>query len=330
METNSQQRATLRNEIAEAIAGNQFTLYYQPHIELSTGNVTGCEALIRWNHPTRGLLLPGHFIPFAEQTGIITSIDAWVMRNAFAAAKELSATRPGFRLFFNLSGRQAGDPKLIRAFSDAARNGVPLGNIGVEITESDAMRDVEATRRVCRALRRLGVQIAIDDFGTGYSSLSFLKRLPVDVVKIDQSFIAGLMSDPHDAAITETIISIAERFGFASLAEGVERPDELAWLRLWCCTYAQGFGISHALPMEAFRSWLTARDAGDTPPGAPYAAGEASSVSVRASAGKRRNHKAAITSVPTPPSTTAPTGPSSAAVTPDSNSPSWFEVPTNR
>jgi diguanylate cyclase (GGDEF)-like protein len=259
MEANSQQRATLRNEIAEAIAGDQFTLHYQPHVEISTGEVTGCEALIRWNHPVRGLLAPGHFIPFAEQTGIITSIDAWVMRKAFADAKALSTWRPDFRLYFNLSGRQAGDPKLIRAFTHAARNGVALSNIGVEITESDAMRDVEATRRVCRALRRLGVQIAIDDFGTGYSSLSFLKRLPIDIVKIDRSFISGLMSDPHDQAIAETIISIAERFGFKSLAEGVEQPEELAWLRQRSCGYAQGFAICHPLPLEAFTSWLAAR-----------------------------------------------------------------------
>ncbi|HXM17844.1 MAG TPA: GGDEF domain-containing response regulator [Candidatus Tumulicola sp.] len=261
MEANAQHRAALRNEIGEAIGCDQFTLYYQPHIEVSTGEVTGCEALIRWNHPVRGLLAPSHFIPFAEQSGIITSIDAWVMRRAFADARELSAGRPGFRLFFNLSGRQAGDPKLIRAFTHAARNGVALSNIGVEITESDAMRDVEATRRVCRALRRLGVQIAIDDFGTGYSSLSFLKRLPIDIVKIDRSFVSELLSDPHDQVITETIISIAERFGFKSLAEGVERPEELEWLRQRCCRYAQGFAICHPLPLGGFTSWLAARSA---------------------------------------------------------------------
>src|SRR6202030_2067070 len=165
-----------------------------------------------------------------------------------------------FRLYFNLSGRQAGDPKMIHAFADAARDGVSLANIGVEITESDAMRDVEATRRVCRALRRMGVRIAIDDFGTGYSSLSSLKRLPVDIVKIDRSFISGILSDPHDAAIAETIISIAARFGFESLAEGVERSGELAWLRERGCRFAQGFGICHPLPLDAFMAWLSERD----------------------------------------------------------------------
>ena len=259
MEGDAHRRATLRNELAEAISGNQFTLYYQPHVELRTGAVTGCEALIRWNHPERGLVLPGNFIPFAEQSGIITAIDDWVLRNACEASKELGAMRAGFRLFFNLSGRQAGDPKLIRALSAAARKGVALENLGVEITESDAMRDVEATRRVCRALRKLNVRVAIDDFGTGYSSLSFLKRLPVDIVKIDRSFISGVLTDPHDETIAETIISISERFGFQSLAEGAEQPEEIEWLRDRSCHYVQGYAICRPLPMEEFKSWLNAR-----------------------------------------------------------------------
>jgi diguanylate cyclase (GGDEF)-like protein len=259
MEGDAHRRATLRNELAEAIAGNQFTLYYQPHVEISTGAVTGCEALIRWNHPERGLVFPGSFIPFAEQSGMITAIDDWVLQHACEASKELGAMRSGFRLFFNLSGRQAGDPKLIRALAAAARKGVALENLGVEITESDAMRDVEATRRVCRALRKLNVRVAIDDFGTGYSSLSFLKRLPVDIVKIDRSFISGVLTDPHDETIAETIISISERFGFESLAEGAEQDAEIEWLRKRSCHYVQGYAICHPLPMEEFKSWLNAR-----------------------------------------------------------------------
>jgi len=256
MEDDAQRRAQLRNDLIEAVATNQFTLYYQPHVEMRTGNVTGCEALIRWNHPTRGLLMPGSFIPFAEETGLIANIDEWVMEQVFAVANELGASRPGFRTYFNLSGRQAGDAKVIRAFSAAARRGVALEHIGVEITESDAMRDVEATRRVCRALRRLNVKIAIDDFGTGYSSLSSLKRLPVDVVKIDRSFVSGVLNDPHDGAITEAIIGIAERFGFASLAEGAEVPEEIAWLRDRSCDYVQGYAICHPIALDAFKRWL--------------------------------------------------------------------------
>ncbi len=261
MESDAQRRATLRNELIDAVAHDEFTLHYQPHVEIATGAVTGCEALIRWNHPTRGLLAPNLFIPFAEETGIIAHIDEWVMNQAFGMANELGALRPNFRLYFNLSGRQAGDPKLVRAFADAKRRGVALEHIGVEITESDAMRDVESTRRVCRALRRLNVTIAIDDFGTGYSSLSSLKRLPVDVVKIDRSFISGVIDDPHDGAITEAIIGIADRFGFASLAEGAESDAEIAWLRERGCRYVQGYAIARPLPLAAFTTWMAARDA---------------------------------------------------------------------
>jgi EAL domain-containing protein (putative c-di-GMP-specific phosphodiesterase class I) len=259
MEGDAPRRAALLNELAEAIAENQFVLYYQPHIEIGTGNVSGCEALIRWNHPKRGLLLPGTFIPFAEQNGMIAIIDKWVMEHAFAASNELAASCPGFRVYFNLSGRQAGDPKMIHAFTTAARNGVSLSNIGVEITESDAMRDVESTRRVCRALRRLDVCVAIDDFGTGYSSLSSLKRLPVDIVKIDQSFVSGLLHDPQDATIAETIVSISKNFGFESLAEGVEDIRQIEWLRARSCRYVQGFAICRPLPLDAFKAWLSER-----------------------------------------------------------------------
>jgi EAL domain-containing protein (putative c-di-GMP-specific phosphodiesterase class I) len=227
--------------------------------------VTGCEALIRWNHPTRGLLLPGEFIPFAEHNGIIGSIDNWVMHETFARVKDVVALRPGFRLYFNLSGRQAGDSSVIRAFATAARNAVPLANIGVEITESDAMRDVEATRRVCRALRRFNVRIAIDDFGTGYSSLSSLKRLPVDIVKIDRSFISGILNDLHDETIAETIISIAKNFGLDALAEGVEQQAEVEWLRRHGCRYMQGYAICRPLPLAEFMAWLSEHPQHDRP-----------------------------------------------------------------
>ncbi len=263
MEGDALRRAELRNELGIAIAENQFMLYYQPHVDLRTGAVTGCEALIRWNHPVRGLVMPGQFIPFAEQIGFIQNIDAWVMRNAFEAVRAVGAWYPGFRVYFNLSGRQVGDAAVVRAFTDAARNGVPLERIGVEITETDAMRDVVATRKVCRALRRLNVRIAIDDFGTGYSSLSSLKLLAVDIVKIDRSFVAGIQNDPHDGVIAETIIAIADRFGFESLGEGAEQPEEVEWLRSHGCHYVQGYAIGHPMPIDAFESWLAAHPPGE-------------------------------------------------------------------
>jgi EAL domain-containing protein (putative c-di-GMP-specific phosphodiesterase class I) len=236
---------------------------------MRTGVVTGCEALIRWNHPTRGLVSPAEFIPFAEEIGIIKSIDRWVMRESFTAARRFRANRPDFRLYFNFSGRQMGDPGIVRTFVTAARLGVPLGNIGVEITETDAMRNVRATHVVCRALRRLGVCIAIDDFGTGYSSLSSLKDLAVDVVKIDRSFISGVTANPNDAAITRTIISIAEQFGFAALGEGAETVESVDWLRKSGCRYVQGYAISGPMPLAAFDVWLAVND--PTWAGAPAA-----------------------------------------------------------
>jgi photoactive yellow protein len=259
MEGDPLRRAVLRSEVIAAIAGNQFQLHFQPHVDVRNGDVVGCEALIRWQHPTRGLLFPDAFIPFAEENGIITGIDEWVMRNACAAAGELSARRPGFRVYFNLSGRQAGDPNVVRALCLQARSGTGLGNIGVEITETDAMRDVEATRRVCRALKRLGVKIAIDDFGVAYSSLASLKRLPVDVVKIDRSFITGSVHDERNASIAETIMTIAERFGFTTVAEGVEDQADLEWLRGTPCGIAQGFYYGRPQPLAAFEAWLDER-----------------------------------------------------------------------
>ncbi len=261
MEGDARRRITLRNELVEALAHDQFTLFYQPHVEIGTGRVVGCEALIRWNHPTRGLVPPFEFIPFAEETGFISSIDNWVMHRSFAAAAELGASRPDFRLYFNLSGRQAGNTNLIRAFVRAARSGVPLNKIGVEITETDAMRDIKATRRVIRTLRRLNVRTAIDDFGMGYSSLSSLKQLPVDIVKIDRSFVSGLTTNRDDEAMAETIVSIAEHFGFESLGEGAETEAQIEWLRSHGCRFVQGYAICHPLPIDAFRAWLVAHDA---------------------------------------------------------------------
>ncbi len=256
MEGDAERNITFRNELADALGGNQFELYFQPHINILTGEKTGCEALIRWHHPQRGLVPPGQFIPAAERSGLIAGIDEWVLREALLKAREFQQLRPDFRLYFNLSGRQAGDPKLIDALKDAAADGVPLQNLGIEITESDAMRDFEATREVCLAARALGVRVAIDDFGTGYSSLSSLKRLPVDLLKIDRSFISGILNDRHDQAIVETIVQMTRLFECDVLAEGVEQEGEMDWLRRHACTYVQGYFVARPLPLDAFTAWM--------------------------------------------------------------------------
>jgi diguanylate cyclase (GGDEF)-like protein len=260
MEGDAQRNTQFHNELVRALADDQFELYYQPHVNNATGAISGCEALIRWSHPDRGIVSPNQFIPFAERDGLIGQIDAWVVRQALASARDLGKSYPGFRLYFNLSGRQAGDPDLIHTLTLAARDGLALRNVGVEITESDVMRDLEATRRVCRALRRLGVRVAIDDFGTGFSSLLSLKRLDVDVIKIDRGFISGILHDRHDAALVETIIQMTKLFGCDVLAEGVEEEAEMDWLRRRSCNLVQGYFISHPLPLGDFKKWLEERE----------------------------------------------------------------------
>ncbi|HEV8020303.1 MAG TPA: EAL domain-containing protein [Candidatus Lustribacter sp.] len=256
MDGDAEQTVRFRNELALALADNQFELYFQPHLNLRNGEHFGCEALIRWRHPERGLILPGEFIPLAERLGLIDGIDTWVMHEALRAAQEFGRRGQPMRVYFNLSGRHAGDPKVVEALRGAAAQGLSLGNLGIEITETDAMRDFEATRAVCLAARELGVRIALDDFGTGYSSLTALRRLPVDLVKIDRSFVAGILDDRHDAALVETIIQMARIFGCDVLAEGVEREAEIDWLRERECTFVQGYAIAHPLPIEAFTAWL--------------------------------------------------------------------------
>ena len=256
MEGDGERGLRFRNELAVALSEGQFELYFQPHLNLQNGERLGCEALIRWHHPERGLVLPGEFIPPAERLGLIDGIDTWVMHEALRAAHEFERRGQRMRVYFNLSGRHAGDPKVIEALKTAAAQGLSLGNLGIEITETDAMRDFEATRAVCIAARGLGVRVALDDFGTGYSSLTALRRLPVDLVKIDRSFVSGILTDGHDAALVETIIQMAHIFGCDVLAEGVEQTGEIEWLRRRECTFVQGYAIAHPLPIAAFNAWL--------------------------------------------------------------------------
>jgi EAL domain-containing protein (putative c-di-GMP-specific phosphodiesterase class I) len=234
----------------------EFVLHFQPHIDLVSGRVAGAEALVRWNHPIRGLLLPSEFIPFAEKHGLIKAIGANVFRQAAAAAAILREADPAFRLYFNLSAVQLEDERFIEELIAAGEAGAPLDNLGVEITETAAMRDVQTTLRLLGTIRELGLHIAIDDFGIGYSSLSLLKLLPLDIVKIDRSFISAVLEDPHDAIVVEGIISIVQKFGALVLAEGVETDAQGDWLAGRGCRYAQGFALCVPLPLSDFLEWL--------------------------------------------------------------------------
>ncbi|HEX3462565.1 MAG TPA: EAL domain-containing protein [Candidatus Elarobacter sp.] len=255
----------LQTDLAQALVREEFVLHFQPNVEIATGRVVGVEALIRWQHPERGLLSPADFVPFAEEHAMLGAIGAWVMRETVRASRVWRAEDPEFRAWFNVSALELNDPALVRNLNEL---GEDLRGIGVEITESIAMRDVQATMRTVAALREAGLAIALDDFGTGYSSFAHLKRLPIDVVKIDRTFTAGVPDDPHDAAIVEAVIGIATRYGFTTIAEGVETMGQAAYLLGAGCLHAQGYHYAQPMTAAAFSAYL--RNARNSVRGAAY------------------------------------------------------------
>jgi diguanylate cyclase (GGDEF)-like protein len=239
----------LQHDLQQAITSNEFVLYFQPHVELSTERIVGAEALIRWQHPERGMVQPGAFIPFAERHGLAGAIGAWVMQETARVTREWRRADPGFRAWFNLSAAEMHDTTLVPRLREA---GGDLSGLGVEITESVAMQNVSETLTVMEALHSAGVQVALDDFGTGYSSLAHLKRLPIDLVKIDRAFVTGLPGDRFDAAIVDAVLSIARSFGFETLAEGIEESVQAEFLRSAGCALGQGFLYARPMPASAF------------------------------------------------------------------------------
>lgn len=243
MEDTFQRHRVARRELLDAIDADQFELAYQPTFDLATGSITGAEALVRWRHPRQGLLLPAHFVPMAERDDeMIGALGRWVLARAVRDLATLDDIPAGFCCYVNVSPRQLRDAGFVGALQTevSAFPGI-VTHLGVEITESGAMERIEHSISILHGLRELGLRVALDDFGTGYSSLSHLKRLPLNVVKIDQSFVAGLPSDPHDVVLCEAMISIADRFGFSTLAEGIETAAQAAWLRDHGCRNGQGF-----------------------------------------------------------------------------------------
>jgi diguanylate cyclase (GGDEF)-like protein/PAS domain S-box-containing protein len=247
-------RLDVENALRRALDRRELRVHYQPIIALDTGAVRGVEALLRWEHPERGLLAPGEFITVAEETGLIVPIGAWVLDAACRQVQRWQAAVRGsanLALSVNLSGRQLSHPSLV---DDVARvlaeTGIEPSRLELEITESVLMDDVEASQDTLTRLRQLGVRLGIDDFGTGYSSMSYLRRFPVDVLKVDRSFVDGLGADPSDSAIVAAIVTLAHTLGLKAVAEGVETPDHLAELRRLGCDYGQGFLMSRPLSGE--------------------------------------------------------------------------------
>jgi EAL domain-containing protein (putative c-di-GMP-specific phosphodiesterase class I) len=243
-------RMVLAASLRRAIDGNQLLLHYQPKVSLRTGAMTGVEALLRWHHPDRGLLLPGAFIPLAEDAGLIRRLGRWALREACRQAREWShASAEPFPVSVNLSARQFGDERLVDEVAQALRDsGLPPRLLELEITESAMMEHPERAAETLQELRALGVRFSVDDFGTGFSSLARLKKFPLSSVKIDRSFVGDLPHDADDAAITTAVIAMAHSLRLAVVAEGVETAAQVRFLRERNCDEIQGYFFAKPLP----------------------------------------------------------------------------------
>ncbi len=252
------ERLRLESDLRGALERGEFVLHYQPQVELRSGRVIGMEALIRWQHPQLGLVSPLRFISLAEETGLIVPIGAWVIRAACQQNKAWQdAGLPALRVSVNLSARQFYENDLAQSIAAVLKEtGLAPHYLGIELTESLVMADVEEAIEILRRLRAIGVQMSIDDFGTGYSSLSYLKRFPVDLLKIDQSFVRDITLDADDAAIVLSVISLAHNLKMGVIAEGVETAEQLDFLRCNGCNEIQGYHFSRPLPADEFRQLL--------------------------------------------------------------------------
>ncbi len=260
MNVHTRERLSIESALRRGLERNEFTVQFQPKVRVSSRTVAGMEALVRWRNPEKGLMQPSEFIPIAEETGIIVQIGDWVLEEACRQGQMLrDSGHISLRVSVNLSVRQLFDPGFAqRVAAILKRTGFPAENLELEITESMVMRDAERAVKLLQALRDTGVRLAIDDFGTGYSSLAYLKRFPIDCVKIDRSFIRDLPEDRDDASITRSIIAMAHNMKLDVVAEGVETTEQLDFLHAYGCDEIQGFLFSEPLSADAFERFLGA------------------------------------------------------------------------
>ena len=257
----ARERLELESRLRLALAHGHLEMHYQPQVDIVTGRITGAEALVRWNDPHEGLISPGRFIPVAETSGVIGPLGEWVMRQVCRQGQQWrDAGLPDVTLAVNVSPRQFHLTDLAGCASAAlAASGFPARLLELEITESALAERVDEVRQVLVRLRELGLRIAVDDFGTGYSSLAQLKRFPIDVLKIDQGFIRDIPHSADDMAISTAIIGMGHSLGMSVLAEGVETPEQMAFLRERGCNAYQGYLCSRPLPADAFAALLAGR-----------------------------------------------------------------------
>jgi EAL domain-containing protein (putative c-di-GMP-specific phosphodiesterase class I) len=241
----------IEQALRRALKNDEFVLHFQPRVSLS-GRATGAEALLRWQHPEWGLVEPARFVPLLEETGLVVPVGAWVLREACRHAKAWQeAGLPPLRVSVNLSSRQFRSEGLFEVVSEALRSsGLAPQLLELELTESLLVENVEHAMGVMGRLKAIGTAISIDDFGTGYSSLGYLKRFPIDSLKIDKSFVRDIATSPKDAAIVKAISALARSLGIGLIAEGVEEPWQVDFLRARQCTEMQGYLFSRPVPAE--------------------------------------------------------------------------------
>jgi EAL domain-containing protein (putative c-di-GMP-specific phosphodiesterase class I) len=258
----TRERLQLIGELRDAIGTSELVLHYQPKLNLRTGAVEDVEALVRWQHPTRGLLPPGEFVPLAEQTGVMRSLTDHVLDAALAQCARWRAAGLDLGVAVNVSAATLVDAAWAAHVGERLRRrAVPASRLRIEITEDAIMVDQQRSLAVVRGLVAAGVRVSLDDFGTGYSSLGLLKQLPVDELKIDRGFVRDAGHDQADAAIVQSAIDLARRLGIRVVPEGVEDGDTLARLAEWGADTAQGFFISRPVPADVLEAWLATTDA---------------------------------------------------------------------
>jgi EAL domain-containing protein (putative c-di-GMP-specific phosphodiesterase class I) len=246
-------------QLRTGIAAGELVLHYQPQLDLASGRVVGLEALVRWQHPDRGLLAPDAFLDLAEHAGLMPVVVDQVLGMALGDLARWRRTSPDLSVSVNVSASNLSDlglPALVR--SHLARAGVPASALTLEITENVLMEDARTAQAVLLELRDLGVGLSVDDYGTGYSSLGYLRELPVDEVKLDRSFVGPCVGDARSAVIVRNTIALSRELGLRMVAEGVEDAGALALLQEWGCDVAQGFYIARPMPARAVAEWLSA------------------------------------------------------------------------
>ncbi|GAB4512460.1 MAG: hypothetical protein Tsb0026_16430 [Sulfuricaulis sp.] len=258
------QRLALMAELRRAIDGDQLQLHYQPKIEFATGKTIGAEALLRWQHPKTGMIPPDQFIRYAENTGLIRPLTDWVLNTGLRQCAEILSSGVLQHLAINISARSLHDLRFPNTVGKLLKaTGIPPEKLMLEVTESAFMVDMQRTVETLAVLHHMGILISIDDFGTGFSSLNYIKKLPVNEIKIDKSFVSDMTSDESDLSIVRSIIELSHNLGLKVVAEGVENKATLDSLAALGCDYCQGFYVSYPLPYERFTAWTDQRSGGN-------------------------------------------------------------------